>query len=387
MKAYDELMLFTPGPVNVPPRVLAAGARPMLHHRTPEFSGLLASTVEKAQQLLGTQQDVLLVHSTGRGAMEGAILNLFSPGDEVIAVANGRFGEMFGEIAGTHGLTVHQVCSSWHAPAELAQIEQALLEHPDVKAVTVSHCETATAVINDIQGIAALCKRHGKLILVDGVSSVGSIPFEFDRWQIDVLITASQKGLMCPTGLSLVVLSDQAWQAVDHGGFPVYYIRFRDIQKNLRGKQETPGSTPVSLVANLEAALTMIMEEGLDSCYRRHAMVAAAIRAGLAGMGLQLFPPTAERRSPGLSAFTVPAGLTSSGLRQALKTGYGLVAAEGLGPYKESVVRVGHIGYVYPRDALTFVAALEATLLKLGYLPRAGAGTAACIAELNRQDR
>ena len=380
MKNFDELMLFTPGPVNVPPRVLAAGAQPMLHHRTSEFSRILVGVVEKTQLLIGTKQDVLLVHSSGRGAMEGTILNLFSPGDEVIAITNGKFGEMFAEIATIHGLTVHSICTDWLLPLQLAEVEQALQSYPQAKAITVCQCETTTAVINDLQGIATLAKQYGTLTIVDAISSAGSLPIEFDDWGLDVFITASQKGLMCPTGISLVVLSLAAWAIVDQATLPKYYIRFRDIQKNLRSKQETPGSTPVSLVASLNEALAMIMDEGKESVYQRHELVARAIRAGVEAMGLSLFPEQADHRSPGLSAFTAPAGLSSSLIRKELKAGFGIVAAEGLGnAYKDTVVRVGHIGYVYPKDALTLVAALEATMLKLGFVKEPGAGVAACI--------
>jgi aspartate aminotransferase-like enzyme len=385
MKTYDELMLFTPGPVNVPPRVLAAGARPMLHHRTPEFSRILQSVVEKTQQLLGTKQDVLLVHTSGRGAMDGTILNLFSPGDEIIAVTNGQFGEMFATMGQTHGLVVHKVCQDWLKPLDPAEIEAALQAHPAAKAVTVCHCETTTACINDIPGVAALAKRYGKLIIVDCVSSAGCTPIEFDAWQLDVVITASQKGLMCPTGLGLVVLSPAAWQAVDASTLPKYYIQFRDIQKNLRDKTETPGSTPVSLVASLDEALAMITAEGKENCYARHAQIAAAVRAGLTAMGLSLFPAGIDSRSPALTAFAVPAGLSSAAIRKEIKASYGLVLAAGLGnAYKDSVVRIGHMGYVYPKDALTVIAALEATLTKLGYVQQPGAGVAACIRALQQ---
>jgi aspartate aminotransferase-like enzyme len=383
VKQFDQLLLFTPGPVNVPARVLAAGAQPMLHHRISEFRELLVGVVHQAQQLFATKQDVLLVHASGRGAMEGSIQNLFSPGDEIISVTNGKFGEMYADIATIHGLAVHRVSTDWLRPMQLSEVEAALQAYPAAKAVTVCHCETTSAVINHVQAVAELAHQYGKLVLVDAISSAGSLPIEFDDWGLDLLITASQKGLMCPTGVSLVVLSDAAWAACEQATLPKYYIQLREIRKNLRNQQETPGSTPVSLVASLHEALQMILEEGLESVYQRHELVANAIRAGVTAMGLQLFPPQAERRSPGLTAFSVPAGLTSSGIRAELKADYGIVAAEGLGSaYKETVVRIGHIGSVYPRDALTLIASLEATLHKLGFVQQPGSGVAACIKAL-----
>jgi aspartate aminotransferase-like enzyme len=383
MKAYEDLLLFTPGPVNVPPRVLAAGAKPMMHHRTGEASKLFIGVVEKAQKLLGTREDVLFVHTTGRGAMEGTILNLFSPGEEIIAVCNGKFGEMYAQIAETHGIIVRRVCIDWLSPIKLEEIEEAIKTNPKVKAVAVCHCETATARLNDIKAVAGLAKRYGILSMVDCISSAGCVPIEFDEWQIDVLVTASQKGLMSPAGLSFVVLSQAAWSAVDSSAYPKFYIQFRDIQKNLRGKRpETPGTTPMSLVASVHESLDMILEEGKENCYARHETVARAIRAGLQAMGLKLFPEQEENRSPALTAVHVGKDV-SAALRAELRTNYGILIAGGLGnAYKDSVVRIGHMGHVYPKDALTIIAAIEASLYKTGYLQDLGKGVSACIREI-----
>jgi aspartate aminotransferase-like enzyme len=384
MATHGELQLFTPGPVNVPPRVLAAGARPMLHHRTPEFSAILVALCERVQRLFGTSQDILPVHTSGRGAMEGSITNLFSPGDEILSVCNGKFGEMYADIAERHGLRAHRICKDWLARLDLAEVEEAMRRHPEIRAVTLPHCETTTAVVNDLPGVARLAKAHGKLLLVDCVGSAGCMPIEFDAWGLDVLVTASQKGLMSPTGLSLAVLSDAAWRAVEQRRASSYYVQFADIRKSLQGRRpETPGSTPVSLVACVAEALAMIEEEGKENTYARHERMGRAIRAGLEGMGLALFPAELPNRSPSLSAFSAPAGKSASELRAAIKREFGLVLAEGLGAeFKDRVVRIGHMGYVYPKDALTVIAALEACLVKSGDLRQAGAGVAACVRAL-----
>ncbi len=384
MHRYGDLQLFTPGPVNVPPRVLAAGARPMLHHRTPEFSAILSALVARAQRVFGTAQDVLPVHTTGRGAMEGTITNLFSAGDEILSICNGRFGEMYASIAERHGLTVRRICQDWLKPLDPTEVATALATHPAAKAVTLSQCETTTAVLNDVQAVAALASARGILTLVDAVSAAGCVPMEFDAWGLDAMVTASQKGLMSPTGLSLVVLSGRAWRATESARLQDYYVRFAEIRKSLHGaRAETPGSTPVSLVCSVAEALAMIEEEGKAEVYARHAKVAAAVRAGLVAMGLRLFPAEHPRRSPALSAFLVPDGLRGSELRALLKQDFGIVTAGGLGDaYKDTVVRVGHMGHVFPRDAITIVAALEACLFKLGRIPELGRGTAACIRAL-----
>lgn len=384
MRAYGELQLFTPGPVSVPPRVLAAGARPMLHHRTPEFSALLADLLARAQRLFGTTQDVLPVHTTGRGAMEGTITNLCSPGDELLAVCNGKFGEMYAGMAERHGLRVRRICTDWLKPLDLDEVAAALAAHPGARAITLPQCETTTAVVNDVAAVAALARRQGTLTLVDAVSSAGCLPLEFDAWGLDVMVTASQKGLMCPTGMSLVVLSQRAWEATRIARLVDSYVRFAEIQQSLHGpRMETPGSTPVSLVASLAEALAMIEEEGREAVYARHARVAGAVRAGLEGLGLRLFPAEHPHRSPALSAFQVPEGLTGSELRGMLKREFGLVTAAGLGAAcKERVVRIGHMGYVFPRDAILIVGALEACLRRLGRVATAGSGLAACLAAL-----
>lgn len=356
----------------------------MLHHRTAEFSRILSSLIEKAQRLIGTRQDILPVHASGRGAMEGTITNLFSPGDEVLCICNGRFGEMYAEMAERHGLQVHRICADWLKPLDLSEVAGALKAFPAAKAVTLCQCETATAVVNDIPAIAAMAREHGKLVLVDCVSSIGCLPMEFDAWGLDAMVTASQKGLMSPTGLSLAVLSDQAWRAVDKARLAAYYIRFREIQKTLHGKRpETPGSTPVSLVCSVEEALSMIEEEGKANTYARHERVAKAIRAGVEAIGLRLFPENLGNRAASLTAFSVPLGTGGARLRTVLKQEFGIIVAEGLGAaYKETVIRIGHMGYVFPKDALTVIGALEACLFKLGCLDEVGRGTAACIQAL-----
>ena len=381
MKSYETLQLFTPGPISVPARILAAGARPMLHHRSPEFSTILENVVEKAKWLLGTKEDVLPVHTTGRGAMESTILNLFSPGDAIIAVCNGRFGEMYAEMAEIHGLQVYKVCKDWLRDINVTEIEDAFKAHPEAKAITVCQCDTSTAVLNDLASIARIAKQYEKLILADCISSAGCTPIEFDAWQLDVVVMASQKGLMSPTGLSFVTLSQTAWEAVDTSRFPKFYIQFRDIQKNLKAKRaETPGSTPVSLVASVEEALNMIFGEGKDHVYKRHEKVAKGIRAGLQAMGLALFPENIKQFSPGLTAFLVPDGVSPSAVRTSLKNSFGIVTAEGIGKaYKDRVVRIGHMGNIFPKDAVTLIGCLEASLHELGVAKNLGIGTAACI--------
>lgn len=387
MKTYEEMLLLTPGPVQVPHKVLEASSRPILHHRTDEASRLISGVLEKLKDLLGTKQEVLPVHTTGRGAMEGTIVNLFSPGDEIISICNGKFGSMYAEIAEIHGLKVHRVCEDWLRPIDLDEVAQAIAAHTHAKALTICHSDTSTACLNDLQASARLARQSGLLVVVDAISSVGCTPVEFDAWGLDALVTASQKGLMSPPGVSFVVLSEAAWQAVDTARCAKFYIGYRDIQKNLHGKRaETPGTTPISLLAGVNAALDIIMEEGKENCYARHARLAAALRSGLAAAGLALFPAGVEGRSPALTAVQTTPVLHDLLLRE-LKSEWGISVASGLGAqYKKTVLRIGHMGNVYPRDIVALVAAVEGILLQAGAVDGVGKGVAACLQVLMERE-
>lgn len=387
MRNFGDVHLFTPGPVNVPQNVLIAGAQPMLHHRTPEFSAVLKSFLEKYQRLVATKQDVLITHTSGRGAMEGVITNLFSVNDEIACVCNGKFGEMFAEMAQIHGLKVTKVCKDWLQEIDYNEIDSVLKSNSNIKAITVPHSETTTAMVADVKRIANIAKQYNVLTIVDGISSVGCLPVEFDAWGLDVLVSASQKGLMSPTGVAMVVLSDKAWEMVGTSTIPSYYINFEEIRSNARAaRPETPGSTPVSLIFSLEEALCMIDKEGREETFKRHEILGRAMRAGVQAMGLELFPPNVYSRSNALTAIKVPAGFTSAQIRAQMKLDYGVQTAAGLGKdYKDTIIRIGHMGHVYKRDVITLIGALEATLYKMNILSDIGLGTKAAIQELIKE--
>ena len=380
MKNYADTLIYTPGPVNVPQRVLEAGARPMIHHRSKEFSDILSGLVEKLRWLFGTNALPLLIHATGRGAMEAAVTNLFSPGDKIVSVCNGMFGEMFGKIASAHDLKVVKIAEDWQKELSAGEVEDAIARNPDARAVTVCHGDTSTARIADIPSVVAAAKKRGLLTLVDCVSTAGCIPIDFDAWGADVVVAASQKGLMSPTGLSFVFLSPDAWKAVETSAIGKCYIDFKAIKKHMSAaKMETPGSTPVSLVRSLDEALEMMREEGRENLFERHSTLAKAVRAGLETMGMKLFPADCKVRSDALSTFMPPDGLSAAAVKNGLKERFGIMIAGGLGPYADSTLRMAHMGYFFPRDALLSVAALEATLDCLAGRNAAGKGAAACI--------
>lgn len=370
----DDFVLFTPGPVTVPHEVSVAGSKPMYHHRTPEFSAILESTIEKSKHLFSTENDVLLVHSTGRGAMEGALRNLLSPGERILCICNGKFGEMFGHIGKIAGLDVVKIFEDWENLIDTNEIDQILKDDSSIRAVTMVHSDTSNAIENPVGLVGKIVREHNRLFVVDCISSLGAMPFFFNKWFVDVAITSSQKGLMAPAGISLVALSERAWKAIEKAQKRSYYIDFNQIKKFYDNKRETPGSTPVSLVEAVEASLNLILDEGISNVYKRHRFVADAIRAGAENIGLELFPKGLHTRSSSVSAFSLPDGIYSTNIRKVLRGRYGILIAAGLGEYVDSVVRIGHIGKVNERDVILMISALELILYDLGVSSSVGEG-------------
>jgi aspartate aminotransferase-like enzyme len=344
------LLLMTPGPTRVPARVLEAGATPMIHHRTEEFSRILSATIDGLRPLFGTGGSVIPVHATGRGALEAAITNLLSAGDEVVACCNGLFGEMWAKIAEKFGIVVHRVCSRWDESAEVGQIEAALARHARTRAVLLVHSDTSTGVLNDVPAIARAAKKAGVLVMVDAVSSLGGAPFRFDYWGLDVAVTASQKCLMSSPGLSFVAVSDLAWQAHETARLPHSYFDFGASRRAFaRAKPETLGTTPIHLVLQVNAALSMIQEEGLERVYARHEEMGRILRRGAQELGMPLLFPELQQLSPTLTALRVPEGISPQSIREQLMA-RGILTARGLGAYEATCIRIGHMGDIRLTD-------------------------------------
>jgi aspartate aminotransferase-like enzyme len=357
-----NLLLMTPGPTRVPDRVLAAGAMPMVHHRSDGFSQLIASTLERIRPLFGTRGDVLPVHSTGRGALEAAITNLMSAGDEIVACCNGHFGDMWADLAERFGIVVHRVCRDWNSPADPATIEAALKANPRACAVTITHSDTSTGGLNDVAGVARVASGAGALTMVDAVSSLGGAPFRFEEWGVDVAVTASQKCLMSSPGLAFVALSTKAWERSKTARLPRSYFDFAPIRRTLaRPKPETPGTTPVHLMAQVNAALELIAEEGLENVYRRHAEMSGMVHRGAIALGMALQCPGLMSYSPTVTAVTVPNGKSPADLRQKLKA-RGILTAKGLGNFEPTSFRIGHMGDIRPADVEQTLKALAEIL-------------------------
>jgi serine---pyruvate transaminase len=359
----DTLLLMTPGPTRVPARVLAAGGSPMIHHRTPAFSRALVSVIERLRPLYGTKTaDVLPIHTTGRGALEASIANLFSPGDEIVACCNGKFGEMWAELAESYGLVVHRVCTDWSRSVSPGEVERALRDHPRTRGVTIAHSDTSTGVQNDVASVLALTRSRGILGMVDCISSLGGAPFAFDEWGADVVVTASQKCLMASPGLAFAAVSERAWKAHESARLTRNYWDFRAVRDNLaRPQPETPGTAPVHIFLQLAESLAIIHEEGLSAVYARHEATARRARERALAMGFGMLFPDLDRRSPTLTALRTPAGVSPKFLRDGLVR-HGILVAEGLGQYSGQCIRIGHMGDIRIRDVDRTCDAIEALL-------------------------
>jgi aspartate aminotransferase-like enzyme len=352
----------TPGPTRVPDRVLQAGARAMIHHRSPEFSRELATAIELLGPLFGTRGAPMPVHTTGRGALEATICNLFSPGDEIAVCCNGKFGEMWAGFAETYGLVVRRFSTDWEHDADADELERLLAGHSQVRAVALAYVDTSTGVANDVAAIARVARARGALVLVDGVPSIGGMPFAFDDWDLDVAVTATQKCLMSSPGLSWVAVSERGWRAVATSRLPRHYWDFTAIRRtSSAAKPETPGTTPVHIVMQVAEALRMIHEEGLVNVYDRHATMARRVREGIAELGLSMQCPALERRANTVTAIALPPTVEPRPIREALKA-RGIWTAAGLGRYERGGFRIGHMGDIRMADVERTLGALREVL-------------------------
>lgn len=358
-------LLMTPGPTRIPERVLLAGHR-VLHHRTPEFSSALGELFELARPLFGTASaDVLPVHGTGRAAMEGAVVNFFLPGDTVVAVCNGRFGEMWAGFAERYGVKVVRVAEDWDRSVDPKEVGTALDANEEARAVLAVHSDTSTGVLNPVGEIASVARAHGALTMVDGISSIGGAPFHFDDWGLDFAVVSSQKCLMTSPGLALAVVGEGAWEAGERGGMPRAYLDFASIRRTLGGpRPETPGTTPVLLVLQLLEALRMIREEGVDAVFDRHQALAGRVREWAGDLGYGLQGPGILERSPTLTALRLPPGVEPEPVRKRLREA-GIQIAGGLGAFKSKCIRIGHMGDIRMEDVERTMDALEQATLRL----------------------
>lgn len=378
-KMAQKIRLMIPGPTPVPPAVAAAMAQPLIGHRTQEFAALHARLEKKLQQVFGTEHEVYILTSSGTGGMEAAVANTINPGDRVLALVTGKFGERFAELAQVYGAEVEALEFGWGNPVDLGVVEDRLKRGP-YKAVLATHNETSTTVVNDIKAIGELTRRYEALLLVDAVSSLGGMEIQADAWGVDVLVTASQKALMVPPGLAMISLSPRAWEAVKDARAPRYYFSLPAAKKSL-AKNNTPYTPAVSLFAGLDVALEMILSEGLERVYRRHKTYSRAVREALKALDLKLLAPE-TCASPVVTGAWAPDGLDADDLRRRILKEYGVLLAGGQAQLKGRIFRIAHMGYVDAVDLLGAIAALELGLHQTDFPVTFGAGVAAAQAVL-----
>jgi len=371
MKKYH---LMAPGPTPVPSEVLLAMARPMIHHRTPEYDALFREVRAGLGRLVQTRQDVLTPACTGTGAMEAAVANTLSAGDRVVVVNAGAFAQRWLAIARAFGLQIVELEAAHGETVAPERIAEALRAHPDVKAVLVQHSESSTGVLHDVRAYAQVTRGTDAILIVDAVSSLGIADVQMDAWSLDVVVSASQKGLMLPPGLGVLALSDKAWSAAKRSTLPKFYLDLSEERK-YAAKNEARFTPAVSVMVGLREVLRMIEAEGLGNVLRRHDRLSRATRAGAEALGLTLFPKTTP--SPALTAVQVPPGLDADRVVAGFATGHNITIDGGRGPTKGKIFRIGHMGYAAETDVIIAVAALEQVLAELGQPVDFGAGVRA----------
>jgi aspartate aminotransferase-like enzyme len=368
--------LMTPGPTPVPPEGLAALALPSVHHRGPDFQPLFARCLERLQRIYRTRGDALLLTASGTGAMESVVANLTAPGDRVLVVSAGNFGERWGAIADGHGCEVEWLRLPWGDTPTPDALGAKLGATGRVKVVFLTHSETSTGVVCDLQALAATVREAGPLVAVDAVSSLGAVPLETDAWGLDAVASGSQKALMSPPGLAMVAVSERAF--AERAPARSYYFDWERI-RSAQARLDSAFTPAVSLVAALDVALGLILEEiGLDAVWNRHARLGRACRAGLTAMGLELFSPDDDRAAV-VTAAHAPEGVDATEVVRALRDRFGVTIANGQGELKGRIFRIGHIGYFDVFDITTTLSAVELALAELGADVERGAAAAAAL--------
>jgi aspartate aminotransferase-like enzyme len=376
----DKLMLMIPGPTPVPEAALLALAKHPIGHRTSEFSNILAEVTENLKWLHQTQSDVLTLNVSGTGAVEAGIINFLSPGDRILVGSNGKFGERWVEVGQAYGLNVEEVKVEWGKPLDPNAFAEKLQAdtQKQIKAVIITHSETSTGVLNDLETINRHVKEHGEaLIIVDAVTSLGAFNLPVDTWGLDIVASGSQKGYMIPPGLGFVSVSPKAWEAYKIAKLPKYYLDLGKYRK-ATAKNTTPFTPPVNLIVALHTTLRIMKEEGLESIFARHERLKNATRAAIQGLNLPLLAADSSA-SPAITA-VAPQGIEPDKIRSLMKKRFDIALAGGQDHLSNKIFRIGHLGFVSDRDILSCIASLEVTLTELGYKDfTPGSGVAAAV--------
>ncbi len=359
----DKLRLLTPGPTPLPEKVRLALSRDMIHHRKQDFKDLMLRVQSGLQYLFGTAQPVMTLTSSGTGAMTAAVSNIFAPGEKVLVIEAGKFGQRWSEIGQAHGLEIVVLPLEWGQAVKLRDVENALARYPDIRAVLVQASETSTGVLHPVQELARLCRLKDKLIVVDGISAVGISPCPMDEWGIDCLLTGSQKGMMLPPGLAFIALSQNAWdKAREVKPRNFYFNLHKEMEKCLASQTLfTPG---INLIVALEECLKLFQEQGLDNIFKRQKAMTEMVRTGVRSLGLELLADS--NYTWGLTSIMLPPGIDGGVLLETAAREYNVLMAGGQNHLKGRIVRMGHMGYVDWSDLLAGLYALRQAAVKQG---------------------
>jgi aspartate aminotransferase-like enzyme len=369
--------LLTPGPTPIPPEVALKEALPILHHRTSEFAEIYKNVVEGLKYVFQTKKEVYIIASSGTGAMEMAVINLLSPGNEVIVASCGNFGNRWIKIAEGYGVKVTSVSVEWGKVVKPAEIEKALKANPNIKAVYTTFTETSTGVANDIKAIGEIVSKTNAVLVVDAISGLAGQEFKTDDWKVDVVVSGSQKGFMIAPGLAFITLSDKAWKFVESSKIPKFYFDIKKYKKSY-GTNETPFTPPVTLIVALRESLRLIMERGLENMWNEYSILAKAARSGMKALGLKLF---GEVPCNVVTSACVPTEIGGKVVK-ILREKYGLSIAGGQGDLKGKIIRFAHMGYIGKADLLVGFACLEMVFSELGINIENGKSVAAVQEEL-----
>ncbi len=378
----QKLRLMTPGPTMIPPEVTAEMAGPMDHHRTAGHRQILKEVTEGLQYVFQTRGACLTITGSGTAAMEAAIVGVGNPGGKALVVDGGKFGERWAKVCKAFHIDHRVVKIEWGTGARPEQIAAALRDDPKINTVIVVHSETSTAAACDLQAIAAVTRTRDCLLVVDGITSVGALPVRMDEWGVDLMVTGSQKALMCPPGLGFVAVAGRAWKRIDSFASPAYYNCLKAYRAGL-ADHDSPYTPAITLIMGLRRSLQMIRAAGLERIWKRTARLAQATRAAGAAIGL---PPFARDPSDSLTALLLPEGLDEPTFRKRLRAEFGIVAAGGQDQLKGRAIRLNHMGYVDATDTLGVIAAMELVLAGMGHQFQLGAGTAAAMQVLSKAD-
>ena len=371
-----EPNLRIPGPTALPPSVREAGARQMINHRGPEFAAMLGRILEGMKPFFGTTSDVAMLSCAGSGGLEAAVVNTLSPGDRVLGVSIGSFGDRFAKIAGIYGAEVTKLDVEWGRAADPAAVREALTANPGYRAVLLTHNETSTGVMNPIGELTATIREVAPeaLILVDSVSGLGAVPFEMDAWGVDLVVTGSQKAWMAAPGLAMIAASERAWAAMETASMPRFYLDLR-AHRAAHANGETPFTPAIAVVYQVDEGLRLMAAEGKDGVFARHAACAAAARAGLGVLGFRLFADE-RHASQTVTAVHLPEGHEWKPFNSAIKS-HGVVLAGGQGKLAGKIFRLGHLGSVTVEEILGAIGILERVTIEQGRPFPAGTAVAA----------